>query len=137
MDRLVTSETAAAKRSQKMTQQPETEKVDRLVGKFEARTTGRRFLGTLPFFAQGRGLALLLRLNPSFFDHAADQLVDEIVQFLGVAFRTIRHPLLQQALRDASHFNQLLEDGLTERIEIMRVAHLAKPVLESALEKEL
>ena len=128
MDRLVTSKAAAAERSQKMTQQPEAEKVDGFVRQFESRTARRRFLLPCPPSFKADGSGLLLRLNPSFFDHAPDQLVDQIVQFLGVAFRTVRHPLLQEAFGNASHFDQLLEDCLPERIEIMRVAHFAKAV---------
>ena len=84
-----------------------------------------------------RLLALLLGLHPAFFDHALDQLVDELVEFLGFAFAPVLEPLIEQALGNTSHLDELFENGLTQRVESVRVAHVLKAVAEAALQEEL
>ena len=68
--RFVTAETAAPERAEQMPQQSESKKVDRLVRQLEPRRARRILLDTLSVLIERRGAGLLLRLNPSFFDHA-------------------------------------------------------------------
>ena len=75
--------------------------------------------------------------HPSFFDHFPDQLIDELVEFLGVAFTPVFEPLVKQALRNAAHLDQLLDDRLTQGINSVWIAHIAKAVLKTALKEEL
>src|SRR4051812_6819729 len=96
---LMTSKTAAAEGPEQMAQQSKSEKVDGFVRQFESGRSRRKlFLALARFFSGSR--ILLLRLNPAIFHHLTDELVDQIVEFLGIPLATIGQPLLQQALRD-------------------------------------
>ena len=64
-------------------------------------------------------------------------MIDQFVEFLGVAFAAIFQPLLQKILRDTAHLNELFDDRLAKGVEVVRIAHVLKAVSKTALKKEL
>ena len=78
-----------------------------------------------------------IRLNPSFFDHAPDQLIDQLIQFFRIPLRSIVQPLLIQLFGNPAHFDQLFDDRLlADASRSCGLLDIRIAVLETALEKE-
>src|SRR5215468_7642042 len=138
MHRFVAAEAASAQRAEQMPQKTKSEEIDRFVRQLKPGGTRLQIFGTFAaLIERRRPRFVFLCLNPPFFNQPADQLLNEVIEFLRFAFAAICHPLLEQALRNPAHFNELLDDGLPQGIKIVWIADIAESILKPALKKEL
>src|SRR2546422_100422 len=133
---LVSAEAASSQGTEQMPQQSKSQEVDGFVGQLELRGTRCHVLHALGVLVK-RGWRLLICSHPTFFDHLPNQLIDELVEFFGFTFRSVFKPLIEQALRNATHPDQLLDNRLPQGFERVWITDIAKAVLETALKEEL
>src|SRR5438128_1838299 len=118
-----------------MTKLPEAEKVDRFVRQLEMRRSGGIALLALAAFVWS--ILTTFGTQPSFLNHAANNLADHLVELLRFFRFGIVEPVVHHLLRDVSHLDELLDDGVPEVLACIVPGITPRIVWKTALQKKL